>query len=119
MSKFIQLKESKRPMWNAIDHTIKSVKKSLPFIESFRGCYAHRVRFVDMHTNYKGESWFAVKTWCGVSFCNSGSKGQNIFTENPTKNKPICATCEGRFIGAGLDGDRVINGRKVMYREFD
>lgn len=116
--KFIDLGESKKPMWQAPDHTIKSVKKSLPFIESFRGQYAHRVRFVDMHTNYKGKSWFAVKTWCGASFCNGtiNGKGQTFFTESPTGNKPICATCEGRFIGAGMADDQLINGRKVMYR---
>lgn len=121
MLKYIDLKESKKPMWQSPNHKVKTVRKSLPFVESFRGCYAHRVRHVDMHTNYKGESWFAIKTWCGASFCNGaiGSKGQTFFTERPTRNKPVCATCEGRFIGSGLDGDRVINGRNVMYRGFD
>lgn len=118
MSKFIQLKESKNCHYQTPNHSRKSVKKSLPFIESFRGLYAHRVRFVDMHTNPRG-SHFVIKTWCGVTFCNGGGgKGQTFFTENPTNNKPICATCEGRFIGSGLIDDSIINGRKVMYRGF-
>lgn len=116
----IILKERKKHWFNAPDYLVKSVKKSLPFIESFRGAYAHRVRYVDLHTGPKG-SHFAIKTWCGAGFCNGGSKskGQTFFTKEPTNNKPICATCEGRFIGAGNLDDRTINGRKVMYRDFD
>ena len=117
MSKFIELKESKKQTLAEPYHTIKPVKKSLPFIESFRGYYAHRVKHVDMHTNYKNKSHFAIKTWCGMSFNNGGGgKGQTFFTENPTNNKPICATCEGKFIGSGQGGDRIINGNKVMYQ---
>lgn len=116
--KYIQLKESKKPKYNAPEFSVKSVKKSLPFLESFRGMYAHRVRFVDLHTNPKG-SHFAVKVWCGATFFNGGNgKGQTYFVENPTNNKPICATCEGRFIGAGMDGERIINGRKVMHNQY-
>lgn len=115
----IDLKESRKPAYKAPGFSVKSVKKSLPFIESYRGYYAHRVRFVDLHTNPKG-SHFAIKAWCGASFCNGSieGKGQTFFTENPTNNKPICATCEGRFVGAGMAGDRIINGNKVMYREY-
>lgn len=116
----IELKEQKKPSWKSPNHTIKSVKKSLPFLESFRGQYTHRVRFVDMHTNYKNKSHFVIKTWCGATFKNGSrdGKGQTYFTENPTNNRPICATCEGRFIGAGMTGDRKINGQDVMYRGF-
>lgn len=118
MSKFIDLKESKKPTWRAPNHTIKSIKKSLPLIESPRGHYSHRVRFVDMHTNSDKKSWFSVKVWCGMSFNTGGTRGETYFISIDQLDRPICATCEGRFIGAGLDGDRVINGRKVMYREF-
>lgn len=117
--KYIELKESKKPSYCAPNFSRKSVKKSLPFLESFRGLYAHRVRFVDLHTTPKG-SHFSIKTWCGAAFCNGGKgKGQTYFTENPTNNRPICATCEGRFIGSGMIGDRIINGRKVMYNQYN
>ncbi|WRM43629.1 hypothetical protein [Acinetobacter phage vB_ApiM_IME-Ap7] len=114
--KYITLKENKRIGYQAPNYSVKPIKKSLPFLEAFRGLYAHRVRFVDLHTNPKG-SHFAIKTWCGATFCNGGKdgKGQTYFVETPTNNRPICATCEGRFIGAGMDGDREINGRKVLY----
>ena len=116
MKTMIDLKPSKKQSYIAPKHAVKSIRKSLPFIESIRGFYTHRVKHVDLHTNYKNQSHFAIKTWCGMAFCNGGSgKGQTYFTEKPTGNRPICATCEGRYIGAGMDGDREINGRKVMY----
>jgi hypothetical protein len=66
---------------------------------------------------FDGKSHFIIKVWCGASFCNGGDgKGQTFFTDEPTNKKPICATCEGRFIGSGMNGERVINGRNVMYR---
>lgn len=34
----------------------------------------------------------------------------------PGEGRPICATCEGRVIGAGLAGSREIAGRPVMFR---
>lgn len=116
----IDLKPSKKinSHWMPNGMTHKAIKRSLPFLESFRGCYAHRVKHVTMQT-HNGKSHFIIKVWCGASFCNGvDGKGQTHFTENPTNNRPICATCQGRFIGAGMIDDRTINGRKVMYREF-
>lgn len=116
-AKYVSLKPSRiRSHWRPDGMTYEYVKRSLPFLESFRGYYAHRVRHVTLLT-FKGESHFVVKAWCSANFC-VGGKGQTFFTENPTKNKPVCATCEGRFIGAGMDGDRVINGRKVEFRDY-
>lgn len=116
--KLIELKESKKPPYQAPLHKVVSIRKSLPFLEAFRCAYAHRVRFVDLHTNPRG-SHFAIKVWCGATFCNGGGgKGQTYFTEKPTNGRPICATCEGRYIGAGLDSKREINGRKVMYMGY-
>jgi hypothetical protein len=116
--KFITLKESRKPAYIAPNFSVKSIKKSLPFLESYRGLYAHRVRFVNLHTNPKG-SHFSIKVWCGATFCNGGKgKGETYFVEEPSKNKPICATCEGRFIGSGNAGERIINGRPVMHREY-
>lgn len=115
----IDIKPYVKSCYMAPNSKITPVKKSLPFIEAFRGFYAHRVKHVSIYTSPKGKSHFIIKTWCGASFCNGGGgKGQTFFTEHPTRNKPICATCEGRYIGAGNIDDRMINGRKVMYREF-
>lgn len=120
MKKMISLNPSKQYLgkWKPEGMTHNAIKKSLPFLESFRGYYAHRVKHVTMQT-FNGKSHFIVKVWCGASFCNGGNgKGQTYFIEQPTNNRPICATCEGRHIGAGMDGDRKINGRKVMYNQY-
>ena len=122
-SKFIELKPCRSiamDLYKPAGSRIVAVKKSLPFIESFRGCYAHRVKHVSVYTNTKGKSHFIIKTWCGASFCNGSKdgKGQTYFSENPTQNRPICATCEGKFIGSGQSGERIINGRSVMYRPY-
>ncbi|MEG1232373.1 MAG: hypothetical protein RSE18_00950 [Acinetobacter sp.] len=120
-SKFIELKPSKQHLgrWKPDGLKLKSIKKSLPFLESFRGCYAHRVKHVTMQT-FNGKSHFIIKTWCGTSFCNGSKdgKGQTYFVEKPTQNRPICAICEGKFIGSGQSGERTINGNSVMYRPY-
>ena len=122
MNKFIDIKPCKsihRRHWTANGASIKAVKKSLPFLESLRGEYAHRVKHVSIYTSQSGKSHFIVKVWCGASFCVGGDgKGQSILVADPTKHKPICATCEGRFIGSGQSGAREINGNKVMYRPY-
>lgn len=94
-----------------------AVKKSLPFAESLRGEYTHRVRHVTLYV-LDGKSHFAVNCWCGMSMCFGGknSKGMGGLYENPSAGRPMCATCEGRAIGAGLLGSREIAGRPVMYR---
>lgn len=117
----IELKPCKstyRKTWMPDGMIHKAIKKSLPFLESSRGYYAHRVKHVTMQT-FNGKSHFIIKVWCGASFCNGGSgKGETMFKRNPTDGKPVCATCEGRFIGSGESGERKINGIDVMYRPF-
>ena len=93
-------------------HCSKSVKYALPYYKSRRGDYFHRVRSA---TNYWREgdlSHTSVSFWCGNSGF-VGKKGQ-LYPEVPADGV-LCATCEGRAIGAGLDGARTINGKKVMY----
>lgn len=94
----------------------KAIKKSVPFIEAKCGEYTHRVRHVTLIT-FQNKSHFSVKCWCGMSMNFGGSgKGQGMFVNQPSVGRPMCATCEGRAIGAGLLGIREIEGRKVMYR---
>ena len=121
MSKFINLKPCKRILREKYylpdGADLKAIKKSLPFIESIRGEYVHRVKHVSLYTSPKGNSHFIVKTWCGASFCvGGGGKGQCIIIEKPSSFKPVCACCEGKFVGSGQSGSRVINGNLVMYR---
>lgn len=94
----------------------KAIKKSVPFVEARRGEYTHRVRHVTL-MNFRNKSHFAVHCWCGMTMCVGGSgKGTGVLLDSPSSNRPMCATCEGRVIGAGLLGSCEISGRQVMYR---
>lgn len=94
----------------------KAIKQSVPFVEARRGEYTHRVRHVTL-INFGNKSHFAVHCWCGMTMCVGGTgKGTGILLDTPSANRPMCATCEGRVIGAGLLGSREISGRQVMYR---
>ncbi|WP_333662751.1 hypothetical protein [Acinetobacter sp.] len=104
----------KRKGWRS--ENLKAVKQSVPFVEARHGEYTHRVRHVTLIT-FMNKSHFAVQCWCGMTMCMGGSgKGTGILLEIPSPNRPMCATCEGRAIGAGLLGVREIAGREVMYR---
>ncbi|WP_098715271.1 hypothetical protein [Acinetobacter baumannii] len=94
----------------------KAIKQSVPFVEARRGEYTHRVLHVTLVT-FRNKSHFAVHCWCGMTMCGGGTgKGTGILLDTPSANRPMCATCEGRVIGAGLLGSREISGRQVMYR---
>jgi hypothetical protein len=89
-------------------------RRSLPFVESSRGEYTHRVRHVTLHT-CAGQSHFSVSCWCGMILHISPRRHGKLVAA-PGEGRPICATCEGRVIGAGLVGSREIAGRPVMFR---
>lgn len=104
----------KRKGWG--HENCKAIKKSVPFVEAKYGEYTHRVRHVTLIT-FQNKSHFSVNCWCGMSMNFGGSgKGQGMFVNGPSAGRPMCATCEGRAIGAGLLGVREIAGRSVMYR---
>lgn len=89
-------------------------KQALPFVESARGRYAHRVREVTLH-NLGGKAHIAVGCWCGMVLFISPRKHGRLVAE-PEPGRPICATCEGRAIGSGQLGAREIAGREVMFQ---
>jgi len=89
------------------------IARSKPFAESGGGRYAHRVRSASLHTCL-GKSHIAVHLWCGMVICIGGRNRGSRFVEEPT-GRAICATCEGRAIGAGQLGAREIAGRAVMF----
>ena len=90
------------------------VKSSLPFVESRAGRYTHRVRSAALHT-LLGKSHMGIKCWCGMVIFISKRKPNRLANE-PETGRPICATCEGRAIGAGQLGAREIAGREVRYQ---
>jgi hypothetical protein len=64
-----------------------------------------------MKNNFLGHT--SIGFWCGSSGFFGEGHGK-LYDEIP-KGEVLCATCEGKAIGAGEDGARVINGRDVMY----
>jgi len=93
---------------------LTGVKRSRPFADSLGSTYVHRVRHVLLH-NSLGEGHLSVSCWCGYSIIIARRRKGRLI-ETPTEGKPMCATCEGKAVGAGMDGERVINGREVMYQ---
>lgn len=90
-----------------------SVKKSLPFVESIRGEYTHRVRHVTIYTDARA-AHAAVSCWCGMSITISNRK-KNMLVAEPSQGRPVCATCEGRVARVGIAQPQEINGHTVKY----
>ena len=90
--------------------------KSLPYYKSSRGEYYHRVRYGNRHECLGIH--YAIIFWCGNSgFISNDWYGRpkgSLHSRVPDDGV-LCATCEGRAIGAGMNGSRRINGRNVMY----
>lgn len=86
--------------------------KSLPFANARGGKYTHRVRHVTLYACV-GKGHFAVRCWCGYNVLVSEKSGGTFAAEQ--SERPMCATCEGRAIGAGKLGAREINGKAVMF----
>ena len=109
----IRLEHAPLPHWQGGTRYFH-IAQSPPFVVSRIGRYVHRVRSAQLLVN--SESYLAIRCWCGYSILSSerknGSRGR--FLESPD-DRPICATCEGRAIGAGLLGAREIAGRAVMF----
>lgn len=110
----ILLEKSKEPKLanKNVQHT--HAKMARPFVASDAGEYVHRVRSVTVYT-VLGKSHMAVRCWCGMTQLVSKRKKGRLL-DVPTAGRPMCATCEGRVIGAGEIGARKINGMDVRYK---
>lgn len=99
-------------VFSAPGHVTKSVLSSLPYYKSRRGEYAHRVRSAANHWRNGELSHTSVEFWCG----NTGFIGEKGYLLSEVgEGEVLCACCEGKAIGAGMDGSRKINGKFVMY----
>lgn len=112
MSDKVELVQKQPPAWHAPGRPSKVVKMSLPYYQSNNGKYIHRVRSALNHWAGGKLSHTSVQFWCGNGGF-LGDKGKLLSKVPP--DGILCATCEGRAIGAGLNGSRKINGRNVMY----
>lgn len=108
----VALETSKRCHYDGpASHATDSIRYALPFYISNMGEYIHRIRSAEAHWRNGGLSHVSIKFWCG----NGGFMHKGRMHSEIPEDGVCCAACEGRAIGAGLDGARIINGRAVMY----
>lgn len=109
----IQLERHKPPSYKSTAVRTIAVNRALPFVASDAGEYVHRVRSAVMY-EVCGKAHIAVSCWCGMTLLVSKRKKGRMLKE-PIEGRPMCATCEGRAIGAGVTGLRNINGLDVRH----
>ena len=93
---------------------VKPIQYALPFFVSknTNAKYVHRLRFANQFHNRDGSIHIAMGMWCGGHrFMRSGTLAATL-----PEGSVLCATCEGRAIGAGLVDSYHINGRLVRFQ---
>lgn len=101
--------------WGNPHFSSQPILKSLPYFRTQSGSYIHRVRYGTIH-HYNGQyTHFALKFWCGMTGLGSDKRKQARFYDVPPDGMVVCATCEGRAIGAGLTESRMIAGKIVKF----
>ena len=104
----------KRTTWQGGWPHCIHLNESLPFYWSRAATRAHRVRSATMHYHNGVYSHTSFSAWCGQT--GFSSKGKHLrLCDNPPDDLPVCATCEGRAIGAGQLGATTIAGRQVLF----
>ena len=108
----IQLLKKPFRGWKPDGDTEVELTASLPFFKSKFGAYTHRVRSGRMYFRRNEYSHTAIHLWCG-SNGYVGDKGKLLAC--PASDAIMCATCEGRAIGAGQTDSRILAGRILKY----
>lgn len=111
----VQLKQEKPSKgWKNPKHDILPITMAYPYYQSKPDKPIHRIRSGGIHIwdgKYKHHHF---KLWCGNLGFIAPNRDSALLPDAPT-DAMFCATCEGRAIGAGMDGSRTINGRMVCY----
>lgn len=113
MTKVPLLRE--RESWSPPTHKTLHLTQAYPFFRSAFGHYIHRIKSGQIHIRDGEYSHTHFHLWCGqIGYHSEGKRRGELFSKAPERGV-FCATCEGRAIGAGMDGARVINGRPVLF----
>lgn len=106
------------------------VKRALPYVRTTAGTYIHRLRSAQLWHQYEVTWWegrqirtsllpvetrIVPRTWCGVSVGSRRSGEPELFAV-PPDGQPVCATCEGRAVGAGMPSNVVLEARAILFR---
>lgn len=115
MSKInLEIKDySHEKTWRGVGNLTQSVKQALPYYKSRKGTYTHIVRSAAHHWQDGSYTHTSLNFWCGGGGF-LGEKGR-LYSE-VDKNEILCASCYGRYIGAGMEDSRRINGQYVLYK---
>jgi hypothetical protein len=98
--------------------------RSLPFFFSPQMSSVHRPRWATLRFRGGAYRSISVSLWCGqINFILIAEKettrrsyrAKNRFVESPPLGYPVCGTCEGRAIGAGALGSRMIAGEMLVF----
>ena len=117
MSALVDLFEVKPQHMSCRHIAYSPIKRALPYVEAANGSYTHRVRNAALHHLEGYSPHVSVSCWCGMSLNIGGRRTVGSkFVAVPSLGRPVCATCEGRAIGAGLEDSHKINGRMVRFQ---
>lgn len=97
------------------DERFTYAARSLPFVESGKGRYTHRVRefcVIGIHVP-RHQPYGAASCWCGTTVLLGNRHRGSALVAEPSR--ALCATCEGRAIGAGQLGAQEIAGKPVIF----
>lgn len=116
----VELQRPKRRNgWQNPAMHVMAITRALPFFRQGQGTYIHRVRSGCVYFWNNQPSHTVFELWCGSSgYAHGRRRGMNVKGEmlaDPPMGYPVCATCEGRAIGAGQVGSRMICGRVVKF----
>lgn len=118
---FVPLERYRWSGWRNPAGRQMALTKSLPFFRTRQGSYIHRVRSGTVHFWNDVPEHTTFRLWCGqlgsIGVTNERryrKPGGSLFSDVP-KTATLCATCEGRAVGAGQLGSRMICGRIVKF----
>jgi hypothetical protein len=103
--------------WRNPRSAMMTISRSLPFFQSGQGNYIHRIRSGRVHFWDNAAAHTTFELWCG-QLGHTGNRSRcppGRLMETTPPGATLCATCEGRAIGAGQLGSRMICGRIVKF----
>lgn len=127
--------------WRSLSSSSSVVTRALPFYRSTfsGGRYVHRIRSANMLEHYEtvdcgsrrvsstpATRSLSLRLWCGQSghvrlatldpcsvWARGGTSGELL--AEPPAGAPVCATCEGRAVGAGFPSRIVLTTRPIRF----
>lgn len=107
---------ARRREWRHSRAYYSDIVRCLPFFLSRMASRAHRVRS-GLHFDSGRLTHASYSLWCGqTGLIDDWPKHRgNALHADPPARVPVCATCEGRAIGAGQLPSHKIAGRFVLF----